>query len=789
MKSMRSSIGARRGFIAGVALLLLAVGGTVPKSAMAAEAVHPLPESDYSVERVCGVPLTDRARCLAERLVPRTTAARARLHPVGMSVARSEAGPGPAAGAYGLRPVDLHQAYAVPTRAPEPQMIAIVDAYDDPTAEADLKVYDETFGLPDCTSANHCFRKINQYGQPSPLPSVNYGWAAEISLDVQTAHALCQNCQILLVEAASNSDYDLAVAEDTAVSEGADEVSNSYGGTGGSESGAYNHPGVAITASTGDWGYDNWLEPSYGEGANYPAGYSSVVAVGGTHLALSGGDRISETAWSEGGSGCASVAAPSWQTSLPNWSQVGCGTGRSEADVSADGDPYSGIAIYDSTTYHGWVTFGGTSLSSPIIASIFALAGGNHGVEYPARTLYAHRTDGGIYDVLSGSTGGSGGERCSGAAICLAGQGYDGPTGIGSPEGTSAFEVDSVVARPVVTGVSPPQGPRAGGGTVTISGSNLSRALAVHFGQTSADIIEDEEGSITVEAPPVYEVGAVDVTVTASNGVRSAISAADQYEYITPQPAVTSVEPSEGPTSGGTLVTIHGSNLAEVEEVTFGSSYAYLENVTDDEIIVVTEGHPPGRVDVVAIGPEGISSATSPADSFNFVVPTHQVSVVFTGSGHGQVSVSPLGLECESSCSGVGDEGIELVLTASPAPGSSFTEWSGGYCSGNAVCRMPLVADMTVYASFETTPAATGSPFPASPFTTAPPPSETASSQTESAGRAQSFGGCMRAVQSAYAHAARAARRKHGRARKRALMRARKRRRHQRELCGAARVG
>jgi IPT/TIG domain len=780
---MRSSARARRLFVAGVALLL--VGWSVPKEAAAAEAVHPLPASDYSVESVCGAPLLGHASCLAERLVPQTAAARARSRPVGMSVARSQAGAGPAAGAYGLRPVDLHEAYTLPTQAPTPQTIAIVDAYDDPTAESDLGVYDEAFGLPECTSANHCFRKINEYGQSSPLPNVDSGWAGEISLDVQTARALCQSCQILLVEAASNSDYDLAVAEDRAVLEGADEISNSYGGTGGGESGAYDHPGVAITASTGDWGYDNWLQPSYGEGANYPAGYSSVVAVGGTYLGLSGGERISETAWSEGGSGCASVAAPSWQASLPNWPQVGCGTDRSEADVSADGDPYSGVAIYDSTGYGGWVTFGGTSLSSPIIASIFALAGGADGVDYPARTLYSHSTDGGIYDVLAGSNGGSGGAKCSGAPICLAGQGYDGPTGIGSPAGTSAFEVGSAVARPVVTGVSPPRGPRGGGGTVTISGSNLAGALAVHFGDADADIIEDEEGSITVEAPSVYEPEVVDVTVTAANGVRSATSAADQYEYIVPQPVVTSIEPDEGPTGGGTLVTIHGSNLAEAEEVKFGSSYGYLENVTEDEITVATEEHPPGQVDVVVVGPEGVSSATSPADAFEFVTPTHLLSVVINGSGHGRVSVSPLGLECESSCSGIGDEGTELVLTPSPGPGSTFVGWSGGFCTGNGICRLPLFADRTVYASFEPTPGGTFTTTSTSHVTTTTA-SGSSSSQPEGTGSAQSYGQCMQTAQAAYGSAVRAATHKTGRARKRALTRARKLRKHQRELCGAA---
>jgi hypothetical protein len=388
-----------------------------------------------------------------------------------------------------LTPAELHSAYGFPTTAAEPQTIAIVDAYDDPNAEADLEVYDQQFALPACTQANGCFTKINWAGQsePASLPPTSGEWAIEISTDIEMAHAICQNCHILLVEAATESFPDLEAAENMAAAtiradskpgalEG--EISNSWGGEAlGGDSSAFDHRGIVITASAGDSGYLNWHEygeseeEGYFEGADYPAASPHVVAVGGTSLTLKrNGEWEREKVWNDregaGGGGCSPFPAPAWQPLAAGWSAVGCGSNRAVADVSADADPSTGVAVYDSVPEPegktgepatDWTQIGGTSVASPIIASAFALAGGAHGVPYPAATLYAHAGSSALHDITAGGNGecddvySSGPSGCSGSltspldcgslvTICNAASGYDGPTGVGTPIGLTAFQ-------------------------------------------------------------------------------------------------------------------------------------------------------------------------------------------------------------------------------------------------------------------------------------------------------------------------------------------------------------
>jgi subtilase family serine protease len=318
----------------------------------------------------------------------------------------------------GYGPGDLKAAYATPTATTTPT-VAIVDAYDDPRAEADLGTYRSTFGLPACTTRNGCFRKINQSGG-TRSPKGNTGWAEEISLDLDMVSAICPNCHILLVEANSNSFNDLAAAVDYAATRisGVVAISNSYGGGewNGEQSfqSHYSHPGKAITASTGDSGY----------GVEFPAAAASVTAVGGTSLTKSG-STFTETAWSGAGSGCSVyIAKPTWQKDAT------C-TNRTVADVSAIADPNTGVAVYDSYGTGGWLVFGGTSVASPIIASVYALAGNTAsltGGSYP----YGHTSS--LNDVTSGSNG-----SCGGTYLCTSGTGYDGPTGLGTPHGIGGF--------------------------------------------------------------------------------------------------------------------------------------------------------------------------------------------------------------------------------------------------------------------------------------------------------------------------------------------------------------
>jgi subtilase family serine protease len=324
----------------------------------------------------------------------------------------------PAPNGYG--PATLQAAYGLPSSSGgSGKTFAIVDAYDAPTAEADLGTYRSTFGLPACTTSNGCFRKVNQTGGTTP-PRANGGWAQEISLDLDMASATCPNCKILLVEANSNAFTDLAAAENTAARLGASVISNSYGGsefsqeTSSTYNQPFNHP-IPITVSSGDNGY----------GVEFPAASQYVTAVGGTTLTKSG-SSYSERAWSGAGSGCSAyVAKPSWQT------DSGCAR-RTVADVSAVADPNTGVAVYDSYKYRGaagWMVFGGTSASAPIIAGTFALGGGTS----PSKP---YATAGSLHDVTSGSNG-----SCSVAYLCTAGTGFDGPTGLGTPNGVAAFQL------------------------------------------------------------------------------------------------------------------------------------------------------------------------------------------------------------------------------------------------------------------------------------------------------------------------------------------------------------
>ncbi len=319
----------------------------------------------------------------------------------------------------GLSPVSLQQAYNVsPAAGSQATTIAIVDAYGYTKAESDLAVYRAQFGLPACTTANGCFAKYNQKGVKGSYPKANTGWAQETALDLDMASAMCPNCRIILVEATTPSFVNLATAVNTAAALGAHVISNSYGGgESGSSSyeSAYNHPGVAVTVSSGDSGY----------GVQFPASSPHVIAVGGTHLVTSATSRgWTETVWNGAGSGCSTLyAKPSWQTDTL------CAN-RTVADVSAVADPATGVAVYGPGTggKSSWLVFGGTSVAAPIIGGVYGANGGAVTGGEPYRDR-AH-----LYDVVSGSNG-----SCGGTYLCTGVVGYDGPTGLGTPNGTTPF--------------------------------------------------------------------------------------------------------------------------------------------------------------------------------------------------------------------------------------------------------------------------------------------------------------------------------------------------------------
>ncbi len=318
----------------------------------------------------------------------------------------------------GLSPAQIKAAYSFSTSstAGAGKTVAIVDAYNDPYAEQDLAVFDSQYGLPACTTSNGCFKKVNQTGGTS-YPRTNSGWALEISLDVQWAHAIAPGAKILLVEAKSSSFSNLLAAEQYAAAH-ANYVSNSWGGNEFSGETSYDsyfvHSGVGFFVSAGDAGLP----------AEYPSASPNVISVGGTTLHFSGSTLTSETGWSSGGGGCSAYeTANAAQSAFSGYAQVHCGGKRATPDVSLDAGPNSGVSVYDSTPYNGqsgWWTVGGTSASSPMWAARSADSGAtlvNAAYVYGSSITYR--------DITSGNNG----------APCLVG--FDLCTGRGSWTGST----------------------------------------------------------------------------------------------------------------------------------------------------------------------------------------------------------------------------------------------------------------------------------------------------------------------------------------------------------------
>ena len=365
----------------------------------------------------------------------------------------------------GYGPVDLQTAYSLTALSANKgvgRTVAIVDSFDDPNAESDLGIYRSTYGLSPCTTANGCFKKINQTGGTT-YPSPDAGWAFEISMDLDMVSAIAPNAHILLVEANDDSPDSLGAAVNEAVAQGANIVSNSYGTDGDSGMSGfdhyYNHPGVAILASSGDGGWSNSdVEPA--DGANFPASSPSVTAVGGTSLtAIS---PRTETVWGDWevlggggtGSGCSTFEpAPSWQSFFTS-----CGGFRSVADISADADPNTGIAYYDSYgVTPGFHIGGGTSVAAPIWAGIDALLASS---AWANGFSYSHTSD--YFDITQGSNGVLGACNTNPATEpqCNAGTGYDGPTGNGTPNGAllpAQCTAPTVTGNPSSTTVTTPE--------------------------------------------------------------------------------------------------------------------------------------------------------------------------------------------------------------------------------------------------------------------------------------------------------------------------------------------
>jgi hypothetical protein len=432
---------------------------------------------------------------------------------------------------------------------------------------------------------------------------------------VQMAHAICQNCRVLLVEASSEEFPDLGASVNAAVKAGATEVSNSYGGPeepalaslfSELSTSDYEHRGVVITASSGDCGYLNEGCPGRLASADFPADSPGVVAVGGTTLTMRK-EAWSSTVWQEGGGGCSKLfdAAP-WQSAVADFAETGCESRRSVADVAAIGNPSTGVEIYNSTPESpgaptGWGVWGGTSVASPIIAAEFALAGGSHGVALPAATLYSHLCDSeDLYDVVAGSNG-----VCGTRISCQAAVGYDGPSGVGSPIGLGAF---ASAGSPVSTAPPAIVGFAEAGQTLSETPgtwANSPTKITTQWERCSASgtacaALAGANGlKYAVTAGDVGSTLRVRETAENADGIGAPAQSAASAVVSANAPKLESFTPGSGIT--GSAVTINGRGLGGVTAVAFGTLAAQFKVLSASQIeAVVPAGARAGKLSVTA---------------------------------------------------------------------------------------------------------------------------------------------------------------------------------------------
>ena len=462
-----------------------------------------------SIEAACPPPTPGTAECLALVRTGLSLSPAATVSPLATPTAP-------------YTPANLQSAYSLPTGTEGSGLtVAVVDAYDLSNAESYLATYRSHFGLPACTTANGCFKRVDQNGGTNyPATAVGTGWDLEIALDIDMVSAVCPYCHILLVEAKDSGYDNLGTAVNTAVALGAVAVSNSYAGPEASnesslDSAYYNHPGVAITASTGDCGYDctGVWQGSDSQSVGYPAASPDVVAVGGTSLVADTSARgWSETAWGNSsggaGSGCSAYEPkPSWQQ------DTGC-TNRTEADVSAVADPNTGVYVYEGGS---WYEVGGTSASSPIIAATFALAGGPAAGSYPASYLYGDTA--GLNDVVGGNNDVTW-HTCTVTYFCNGVAGYDGPTGLGTPNGLGAFTSPSATVPGAPTAVTATRGNAQALVSWTAPASNGGSAITGYTVASSPGSAGcTTTGALSCTVSGLSNGQPYTFTVTATNGV------------------------------------------------------------------------------------------------------------------------------------------------------------------------------------------------------------------------------------------------------------------------------
>jgi hypothetical protein len=675
------------------AFVLLLVGGAVPAFSFPSEGTLTGTTTVQLPQRLCAAALPGQSSCLAIRLVTKqvsvATAKQLRADGLARPAAVASMASGPAGG---YSPAQLAAAYGVNPATSTSQTVAIVDAYQDPSVTADLNAFDAQYGLPPETSTS--FKAVSQTGGSVSGIKTDVGWAGETTLDVEAVRGLCHACKILLVEADTSDNSNIGTAVDEAVTLGATIVSNSYGSPeipSDPQASDYNHPGVAILAATGDDGWYDWdgfnLGASSDNAPLVPASYSTVVGVGGTTLDLNpNGTRASETVWNDNGpidaegfafastygitggaagSGCSSIyTAPIWQQDVIGYSTLGCGaTLRDGVDIAADADYFTGFDMYETTAWcsgtdgngntcpasnPGWVTIGGTSLASPLVAAMWGLAGGPAGVNSPAMTLYGHfhTAPAQLYDVTVGGTGacdntdptqcsnffgipnpntfGFGLLDCqwgaSGVAVlankyqCNAEPGYDGVSGVGTPIGVTPFQPiapSAVIQNPGTLTVGVSQNFSASGSSAPFPGDSITQYK--------------------------WDWGDGQTTTTA------AVTASHSYASAGTKTVTLTVTDSDSAANGGRT----GSTAIQV---------------------------------TVQAATQTLTAATS-------------------GNGSGTVGSSPAGISCGATCSHDYATGTMVTLTETPGSGSVFSGWSGD-CSGTGGCTVTMSQARSVTATF-----------------------------------------------------------------------------------------
>ncbi len=587
---------------------------------------------------------------------------------------RGTGGATPAAGTaisvpHGYGAADIQSAYALPTGSEGTGMtVAVVDAGTLPTAEADVASYRSYYGLPPCTSASGCFKRVNQTGGTDFSGTVDEGWGLEIALDIDMVSAACPNCKILLVEAKSSNLDDLGEAVDTAVSMGAVAVSNSYGGIEYSNTASqldpyYNHPGVAITVATGDCGYHCigvFNDPSAANYVSYPSASRYVIAVGGTKLTRAPATTRgwTEIAWGNSSNGGAGSGCSQW-SAKPIWqSDPGCGARRTQADISAIADPSPGVAVYFEGAWNSF-SVGGTSAATPIIAATAALAGRPAAGTYPASYLYAHADH--LNDVVGGNNDVTWG-TCPPAYpyLCNGVVGYDGPTGLGTPNGTGAF--------------APPTAPGKPGAVVASSGNG--------FVDLSWPTVDNGGSPITGYAVTETEAGLGSVSCTIGSATSCSVGGlTNGVEYTFTIHAINVVGPGieldpSNPVTLSSVPTPPGKPTGV--SATAGSGMALVSWAAGPANGSPINGY------LVTSAPDGKTCATTGATSCTVSGLTNGQPYTFTVTATNSAGTSPASNPSNTvTPAGVPDKPIGV--TGAAGLGSALVSWSAPAANGSPI--------------------------------------------------------------------------------------------------------